>query len=73
MHAAAENRDSIWLATRAITPSMSALLGVPFDLGPRAVLKSSQGGHHPEFPNRFGTFFTCFVRFGEIVAGTVGA
>jgi hypothetical protein len=32
MQAAAENLDSISLATRAITPFMSALLGIPFDL-----------------------------------------
>jgi hypothetical protein len=32
MQAATENRESIGLATRAVTPSMSALLGLPFDL-----------------------------------------
>jgi hypothetical protein len=44
MQAAAENRNGISLATRVITPSMSALLGMPFDLARELYARAVRAG-----------------------------
>ena len=44
MQAAAQNRDSISLATRAITPHTSALLGIPFDLARELYARAVRAG-----------------------------
>jgi hypothetical protein len=44
MQAAAENLNSISLATRAITPSMNALLGMPFDLARELYARAVRAG-----------------------------
>ena len=44
MHAAAENRDSFSLAAKAITPSMSVLLGMPFDLARELYARAVRAG-----------------------------
>ena len=44
MQAAAENLNCISLATRAITPSMSALLGMPFDLARELYARAVRAG-----------------------------
>lgn len=44
MQAATENRASFSLATVAITPSMSALLGLPFDLAREIYSRAVRAG-----------------------------
>jgi hypothetical protein len=44
MQTAIENRDRFSLATRAITPSMSDLLGLPFDLAREMYSRAVRSG-----------------------------
>ena len=44
MQAAVENRDNILFATRPITHSMSALLGMPFDMARELYSRSVRAG-----------------------------
>jgi hypothetical protein len=44
MQAATENRASFSLAMKAITPSMSALLGLPFDLAREMYARAVRAG-----------------------------
>ena len=44
MQAAAENRDGFSLATKAFTPSMRALLSLPFDLAREMYSRAARAG-----------------------------